>query len=115
VVAHAAEIAARTAPVKQIMRDAAAADPAVRRLLREDHQRRYLTQQALVDIVIGPGSLRAGCDREHAVASFYALVNSDGYQLLAGQLGWDLARWQRWLVGVLGHELLGNAANSTVP
>jgi hypothetical protein len=41
------------------------------------------------------------------VASFYALVNSDSYQLLAEQLGWDQARWQRWLVGVLGHELLG--------
>jgi hypothetical protein len=66
-----------------------------------------LTQQALVDIVIGPGALRPGCDREHAVASFYALVNSDGYQLLAEQLGWDQARWQGWLVTVLGHELLG--------
>ena len=41
------------------------------------------------------------------MASFYGLVNSDGYQLLAEQLGWDQARWQRWLVSVLGHELLG--------
>ena len=107
VVAHASEVAARTAPIKQVMRDAAAADPAVRQMLREDHQRRYLTQQALVDIVIGPGTPRMGRDRENAVASFYALVNSDGYQLLAEQLGWDQARWQRWLVSVLGHELLG--------
>jgi hypothetical protein len=35
------------------MRDAAAADPAVRQPLHEDDQRRYLTQQALVDLVIG--------------------------------------------------------------
>jgi hypothetical protein len=46
-----------------------------------------------------------------AVSSFYALVNSDGYQLLAEQLGWDQARWQRWLVRVLGDELLGAAAD----
>jgi len=34
---------------------------------------------------------------------FYSLVNSDGYQLLAGP---GKARWQRWLVGIPGHEPL---------
>jgi AcrR family transcriptional regulator len=108
VVQRASEVAARTAPIKEVMRDAAAADPAVRQLLREDNQRRYLTQQALVDIVIGAGSLRAGCDRERAVASFFALVNSHSYQLLTEHLGWGQAAWERWLIRVLGHELFGN-------
>ena len=107
VVRHTSQVAARTAPVKEVMRDAAALDPAVRQLLREDDQRRYLTQQALVDLIIGPDSLRAGCDRDHAVATFFALVNSHGYQLLATQLGWSPDDWQRWLTGVLDHELFG--------
>ena len=107
VVRHTSQVAARTAPIKEVMRDAAAADPAVRHLLREDDERRYLTQQALVDLITGAGALRPGCDRDHAVATFFALVNSYGYQLLAGHLGWSQADWQRWLTGVLDRELFG--------
>ena len=107
VVRHTSQVAARTAPVKEVMRDAAASDPAVRQLLLEDDQRRYLTQQVLVDLIIGADSLRPGCDRDHAVATFFALVNSHGYQLLATQLGWNPDDWQRWLTGVLDRELFG--------
>jgi len=107
VVRHTSQVAARTAPIKEVMRDAAASDPAVRQLLHEDDRRRYLTQRALVDQVIGGGSLREGCDLDHAVATFFATVNSHSYQLLAGQLGWSPVDWQRWLTDVLGRELLG--------
>ncbi len=109
VIQHTSQVAARTAPIKEVMRDAAAGDPAVRQLLHEDDQRRYLTQQTLVEHVIGVGALRAGCDLDHAVATFFATVNSHCYQLLAGQLGWSPADWQRWLTGVLGRELLGTS------
>ena len=107
VVRHTSQVAARTAPIKEVMRDAAAGDPAVRQLLHEDDRRRYLTQRALIDQVIGGGSLRKGCDLDHAVATFFATVNSHSYQLLAGQLGWSPVDWQRWLTDVLGRELLG--------
>ena len=107
VVRHTSQVAARTAPIKEVMRDAAAGDPAVRQLLHEDDRRRYLTQRALVAQVIGGGSLREGCDLDHAVATFFATVNSHSYQLLAGQLGWSPVDWQRWLTDVLGRELLG--------
>jgi len=107
VVRHTSQVAARTAPIKEVMRDAAAGDPAVRQLLHEDDRRRYLTQRVLVDQVIGGGSLREGCDLDHAVATFFATVNSHSYQLLAGQLGWSPVDWQRWLTDVLGRELLG--------
>lgn len=108
VIQHTSQVAARTAPIKEVMRDAAAADPAVRQLLREDDQRRYLTQQALVDLIIGQDSLRADCDRDHAAATFFAMVNSHCYQLLARHLGWSPADWQQWLTSVLDRELLGS-------
>jgi len=104
VIRHASQVAARTAPIKEVMRDAAAADPTVRQLLHEDDQRRYLTQQALVDLVVGEDP---GCDRDHAVATFFALVNSHCYQLLATNLGWSPAHWQQWLTSVLDRELFG--------
>ncbi len=109
VIQHTSQAAARTAPIKEVMRDAAAADPAVRQLLREDDQRRHLTQQALVDLIIGGDSLRAGCDRDHAVATFFAMVNSHSYQLLARHLGWSPADWQQWLTAVLDLELFGTS------
>ncbi len=108
VIRHTSQVAARTAPVKEVMRDAAATDPAVRQLLREDDRRRYLTQRALIDLVIGQDELRAGFDRDHAVATYFAMVNSHCYQLLAGQLGWSPADWQQWLTTVLTHELFGS-------
>jgi len=70
VIQHTSGVAARTAPIKEVMRDAAAADPAVRQLLREDDQRRQVTQRTLIDLVIGSDSLRAGCDRDHAAATY---------------------------------------------
>ena len=108
VIRHTSQVAARTAPIKEVMRDAAAADPAVRQLIRDDDQRRYITQQTLVDLVIGEDSLRAGCDRDHAAATFFALVNSHSYQLLATHLGWSPADWQQWLTVVLDRELFGS-------
>jgi AcrR family transcriptional regulator len=107
IIQHTSQVAARTAPIKEVMRDAAAADAAVRQLAREDDQRRYLTQQTLVDLITGQDSLRAGCDRDHAAATFFAMVNSHCYQLLATHLGWTPADWQQWLTSVLDRELFG--------
>ncbi len=107
VVGRAAEVAARTAALKEVMRDAAAADPVMRELIGQDHARRYLTHQALVDIAIDGAALRPGCTREHAVSTFYALVNSHSYLVLAGHLGWRLPDWQEWLTGVLSREFFG--------
>jgi hypothetical protein len=106
-VQHTSQVAARTAPIKEVMRDAAATDPALRQQIQQDDQRRHITQRALVDLIIGEGSLRAGCDRDHAVATFFALVTSHCYQLLATHLGWNPADWQQWLTTVLDHEFFG--------
>jgi AcrR family transcriptional regulator len=107
VVTHTSAVAARTAALKRAMRDAAATDPEVRELIREDHQRRLRTQTALVDVVLDGGHLRPGLDRDDAVATYFSLVNSDCYLLMVDTLGWDLERWQYWLIGLLGHELFG--------
>ena len=46
IVEGASQIAARTAPLKEILRDAAATEAAARELIREDHERRHRTQRA---------------------------------------------------------------------
>lgn len=107
VVQHAAEIAARTAPLKAVIRDAVAVDPRARDLLDEDHRRRRQTQRALVEIVVGGEGLRPGMTVAGAADTFSMLVNSDSYLHATAVLGWSDAGWQAWLVEVLSQQLLG--------
>lgn len=113
VVTRAADVAARTAAIKEVMRDAAATEPAVRELIRRDHERRYRTQQALVELVLDSAPPQPGMEYADAVATFFALINSHTYQLLVGHLGWTIERWQTWLVDVLHRELLGANEGTT--
>jgi len=107
VVEGASQIAARTAPLKEILRDATATESAARELIREDHDRRHRTQEGLVDILIENRQLRAGIDRRRAVDTFFALVNSATYELLVIQRGWTLSEWQEWIAHIIEGELFG--------
>ena len=105
IVEGAAQVAARTAPLKAVMRDAAATDPAARELIRQDHERRHSTQEGLVDLLIDRRPLRAGIDRARAVDTFFALVNSNTHDLLVTQRGWTMPQWHDWLIDLIEHEL----------
>jgi AcrR family transcriptional regulator len=107
VVRNAAQIVARTAPIKEVLRDAAATEPDLVDLIRTDHERRYRTQRALVAIIAGDGEMRHGTDIDQATATFFALVNSHSYTVLAEHLHWSLNDWHTWLAAVLHRELLG--------
>ena len=107
IVEGACLIAARTAPLKEVLRDAAATDTAARELTREDHQRRYRTQEGLVDLLLENRQLRVGTTHRRAVDTFFALVNSAMYELLITQRGWSLAEWQSWTAEMINQELFG--------
>lgn len=114
VVQGAAQVAAATSALKQVMRDAAAADPQVRELIRQDHERRRRTQRALVELALGQdAALRPGLTLDRAADAFFLLVSSDGYELATGVLGWSQDAWQRWLVATLTHQLLDPRATGT--
>ena len=107
IVEGASQVAARTAPLKEILRDAAATEVAARELIREDHERRHRTQEGLVDLLIEDRQLRAGIDQRRATDTFFALVNSATYELLVTQRGWTLSEWQAWIADVIERELFG--------
>lgn len=111
VVRQAAEIAASTAPLKKVMRDAAATDPRARELIGEDHERRRQTQRALAEVAIGNDKLSSGMTFDQAADTFFLLVNSTTYELATETLGWSEEQWQRWLVGVLTQQLFGDSPN----
>jgi AcrR family transcriptional regulator len=114
VVSGACQVAARTTPLKQVMRDAAAFEPAVRDLVRQDHERRRLTQQRLVQLLAERRPLRAGLDLRHAVDTFFAVVNSGTYELLVGYCGWSELQWQDWLIDLIEREFFGEPSNSAI-
>lgn len=105
VVRGAARVAARTSAIKEVMRDAAATDPAAAAMVEQDTTRRRATQRTLVDVIIGDAPLRPGVDRAAAAATFFAIVNSDTYRHLVGHLGWSANRWTAWLTAVLERQL----------
>lgn len=107
VVRGAAQVAAQTAPLKEVMRDASATDPGVRAIIREDQARRRETQRMLVQIAIGDDDLRPGMSPDRAADAFFLLVNSSSYQLATEVLRWGDDDWQQWLVGVLTREFFG--------
>lgn len=100
-------IAARTAPIKEVIRDAAATEAAARELIRQDHEARHRTQAALVEVLMENRQLRAGMDRRRAVDTYFAIVNSTTYELLVVQRGWTLSEWQDWIADVIERELFG--------
>ncbi len=110
VVRGSAQVAARTAPLKEVVRDAAATDPRARELIREDDERRRQTQRALVEMAVGDDELRPGTTLDRAADAFFLLVNSGSYEV-AESLGWSEADWQQWLVDVLTAELFGDGAD----
>jgi AcrR family transcriptional regulator len=105
VIQNTTEIAARTAPIKEVMRDAAAIEPSIRDLIHQDNERRYRTQQALVEVIVGDGAGYSGSHVPSAVDTFFTLVNSDTYRLLVGHLGWTIEEWREWLLRILSREL----------
>lgn len=103
VIESAARVAANTAALKEVMRDAAATDPSVRDLIREDHDRRRQTQRALTEIA-ADGDLRPGMTLDRAANTFFLLVSSSNYQIATEILGWSDHEWQEWLVRILTRE-----------
>lgn len=110
VVRGSAQIAARTAPLKEVLRDAAATDPRARELIREDQERRHQTQRALVEMAVDNDELRPDTTLDQAADTFFMLVNSSSYEL-AESLGWNEMDWQQWLVDVLTAEFFGDSAS----
>jgi len=94
----------RIAPVYAVLRDAAAADGALREALAEDIGRRREFQRALAGLVHTRGLLRDGLTTDQAADTYSALANPDLYLLLTSHHGWTADQYQAWLARSL--ELL---------
>lgn len=100
----------RTAPVQAVLRSAAAVDPEIDDVIRDDDRRRKLTHRAFIEMVAARGPLRPELSLEEATDTFSALVNPDTFSFLIRRRNWTPERYESWLARNLDHLLLSPAS-----
>jgi AcrR family transcriptional regulator len=105
-VAAARDIFERVAPVLEIVRNAAAADPEMADLWRTNTEQRMTVQLHLVTALAAKGGLRPGLTLAHAADIMFALESPELYQLLVAERGWPAQEWEQFVVDALYKHVL---------
>lgn len=93
----------------RLYRDAAAVDPEIREDQLDFSRRRRDTVTAVLS-GLPSSALRAGMTRDDAIDTFMVIAGPESYDLLVGQRGYDLDRFEQWTARTLIAALLGPAA-----
>jgi len=102
----AAEISSRVAPINEVVRGAAGADPEARALYEKLQGERLVGAKHIVSDVQAKGGLRRGLGVAEAVDIVWALIEPSLYLRLVHQRGWSSKRYARWLAETLQAQLL---------
>jgi AcrR family transcriptional regulator len=97
--AFSTRISQRVAPIMQVLREAASADPEFAATAEEITARRRADMVAAVDLLAEPDG--AERDVEELVGTLYVLYSPDVFLALTGDLGWSAERYERWLAEML--------------
>jgi AcrR family transcriptional regulator len=89
----------RTAGLHLALREAAASDTELARLLREAEQNRRMTVEQGASLAAGQPVTRDECD------GLWAVLSVEVYQLLTGLRGWTTQQYEIWLAGVIDRLL----------
>jgi AcrR family transcriptional regulator len=92
-------ISVRTAPFAALIREAAATDEDIAELLRAVRERQRSDVGAGLELILG----RPPSDDERD--GVWAIVSPEVFELLVGQSGWALDRYERWLTETLASVL----------
>jgi AcrR family transcriptional regulator len=101
-----AEVAARTAPLGEVLIAAADIDPPAAELLAEASSNRMLGATMFIRYLASLGGLAAGLTEQRAAELCWALTDGHLYRLLVAQRGWSTADFNRWLSDTLAAALL---------
>jgi AcrR family transcriptional regulator len=100
------EVAARSAPIGEVLTAAADVDPAAAELLAEASRNRLFGATAFIRYLASLGGLAAGMTEQRAADLCWALMDGHLYRLLVAQRGWSTAEFTRWLSDSLTAALL---------
>ena len=96
----------RTAPIYEVLRGAAAADPEIASLWELHKAHRFTGQSELLRILAARGSLREGLTVRMAADVLFAIGSPETYRLLVVDRGWSGDRFERWYAATLAQLLL---------
>jgi AcrR family transcriptional regulator len=101
------DISGRLAPIYEVVRGAASADPEAREVWEKIQAERRIGGTNVVKLITARRALRRGLDREHAGDLVWVLNDAGLYYMLVHRQGWSPARFQTWLAETLKAQLLG--------
>jgi hypothetical protein len=96
-----------SARVFRLIRDAAAADPAIAELERKRGERRLADCEAAAGALEQRGLLREGMTVRRAAATIFAIGHPELYRELVLDGPWDDSLWATWARSTLRAALLG--------
>jgi AcrR family transcriptional regulator len=96
----------RTIPVFRVIREAAAADPALAGLERDRSRQRLANFRHPVERLEELGALRPDVTVDSGAALVFTVVHPDGYRFLVEDVGWAKSRWEEWAAAALVFALL---------
>lgn len=99
-------VAARTAPLGEVLIAAADIDPAAAQLLAEGNRNRMLGAVLFIRHLASLGGLAVGITERRAAELCWALTDGHLYRLLVAQRSWSTADFSRWLSDSLAAALL---------
>ena len=96
----------RLAPVVRVCVEAGPSEPEVAELWRAISYRRAANMRRLVGELAETGRLRPGLSVEEAADMLWATNSPELYELLVGQRGWSLERYETFLADTWQRLLL---------
>lgn len=96
----------QTAPLVEVLRDAAKTEPEIKKLLNKYLDDRYQGMGFFIDCLLANGSLRNGTNKLSAVETIWALTSAEIYNLLVIDRGWSEEEYEVWLSDTLTRLLL---------
>jgi AcrR family transcriptional regulator len=100
------DVAARVAPISEVLTVAADVDPAAAHLLADAARGRMSGAAAFVHHLAAQDGLAAHVTEQHAADLCWALMDGHLYRLLVAQRGWTAGDFTRWLTDSLAATLL---------
>lgn len=98
----------RTAPIYEVLRGAATADPEIASLWELNKAQRFAGQHELLRILTERNPLRAGLTARPATDILFAIGSPETYRLLVIDRGWSADRFERWYSDTLSRLLLAH-------
>ena len=92
-----------------VIRAAAPGDPEIGALWSRIQTEFHANQRAVVESLNAKGALDPRLDVDEGADILWALNHPSLYELLVGERGWTLGRYETWLAEIFRSELLADA------